>query len=115
MEELKGKILGCVCKPMNNCHGDVIIELINYYHPDNTPLHLKPPHKVINGFNAWIDRVNSRYAHQYSNCQDLFVQLVDGKENGLQYQLMSGRKLMYWNTSEDAIKKTIDFLNYDRP
>ncbi len=27
LHELKGKILGCFCKPLN-CHGDVLIELI---------------------------------------------------------------------------------------
>ncbi len=28
--ELKGKILGCYCKPLS-CHGDVLVELINKY------------------------------------------------------------------------------------
>lgn len=29
LSELKGKILGCWCKPLA-CHGDVLIELINH-------------------------------------------------------------------------------------
>ena len=28
LDELKGKTLGCWCKP-NNCHGDILIELAN--------------------------------------------------------------------------------------
>lgn len=28
LEELKGKTLGCFCKP-KNCHGDILIELLN--------------------------------------------------------------------------------------
>ena len=28
LEELKGKVLGCFCKPLA-CHGDVLVELIN--------------------------------------------------------------------------------------
>lgn len=30
LHELKGKVLGCWCKP-DKCHGDVLIELINQY------------------------------------------------------------------------------------
>ena len=30
LHELKGKILGCWCKP-KSCHGDVLIELVNKY------------------------------------------------------------------------------------
>ena len=30
LRQLKGKNLGCWCKP-NDCHGDVLIELINEY------------------------------------------------------------------------------------
>ena len=28
LEELKGKVLGCFCKPLA-CHGDVLVELVN--------------------------------------------------------------------------------------
>lgn len=28
LEELRGKRLGCFCKP-NRCHGDVLVELLN--------------------------------------------------------------------------------------
>lgn len=31
--ELKGKVLGCWCSPLP-CHGDVLLELINKYYPD---------------------------------------------------------------------------------
>lgn len=33
LPELKGKILGCWCKPQS-CHGDVLLELINEFYPD---------------------------------------------------------------------------------
>ena len=33
LKELKGKRLGCWCKP-KSCHGDVIVKLINKYYPD---------------------------------------------------------------------------------
>ena len=33
LKELKGKVLGCWCKP-KSCHGDVLIEFINQYYPD---------------------------------------------------------------------------------
>jgi len=29
LDELDGKVLGCVCKPGQLCHGDVLIELLN--------------------------------------------------------------------------------------
>ena len=28
IEELRGKVLGCWCKPNNACHGDVIVEFL---------------------------------------------------------------------------------------
>lgn len=28
-KELRGKVLGCWCKPKNACHGDVIAEFLN--------------------------------------------------------------------------------------
>ena len=28
LHELKGKVLGCFCKP-NACHGDILVELVN--------------------------------------------------------------------------------------
>ena len=33
LKELKGKRLGCWCKP-KACHGDIIVKLINKYYPD---------------------------------------------------------------------------------
>lgn len=33
--ELRGKILGCWCKP-KSCHGDVLVRLLNEYHPLNS-------------------------------------------------------------------------------
>lgn len=33
LEALKGKTLGCFCKPQA-CHGDVLVKLINEYFPD---------------------------------------------------------------------------------
>jgi hypothetical protein len=31
LKELKGKKLGCYCKPLN-CHGDVLVKLIKEFH-----------------------------------------------------------------------------------
>lgn len=28
LQELKGKRLGCFCKPNNSCHGDIIVEYL---------------------------------------------------------------------------------------
>lgn len=28
LHELEGKVLGCWCKPHKNCHGDVLVELL---------------------------------------------------------------------------------------
>jgi hypothetical protein len=33
LHELKGKVLGCWCKP-KSCHGDVLIDLINQKYPE---------------------------------------------------------------------------------
>lgn len=33
LHELKGKVLGCWCKPLS-CHGDVLEELVKEYCPD---------------------------------------------------------------------------------
>lgn len=32
LPELKGKVLGCWCKPQS-CHGDVLVELVNKFCP----------------------------------------------------------------------------------
>jgi hypothetical protein len=31
LNELKGKKLGCWCKPKKSCHGDILIELVKKY------------------------------------------------------------------------------------
>ena len=31
LRELKGKRLGCFCKPRNKCHGDALVELIGLF------------------------------------------------------------------------------------
>ena len=46
LPELKGKSLGCWCKP-EACHGDVLVRLLAEYNPDETyekafPLHNDP-------------------------------------------------------------------------
>lgn len=35
LPELKGKILGCWCKPLE-CHGDVLVRLVEYYYGNKT-------------------------------------------------------------------------------
>ncbi len=32
LDELEGKVLGCVCKPGQACHGNVLVELIKNRH-----------------------------------------------------------------------------------
>lgn len=32
VDELRGKVLGCWCAPLNACHGDVLLDLAS--HPD---------------------------------------------------------------------------------
>lgn len=34
LPELRGKILGCWCKPLP-CHGDVLIKLLNEFYPES--------------------------------------------------------------------------------
>ena len=34
LKELKGKRLGCYCKPHYDCHGDVLVKLIQEFYPD---------------------------------------------------------------------------------
>lgn len=53
-QELKGKVLGCVCKPLE-CHGDILVEVINHFHPDGFDLKDKPHHLIINNKRSWID------------------------------------------------------------
>lgn len=41
LSELKGKRLGCWCKPAE-CHGDILVELVNLIYPE---IELRMPHK----------------------------------------------------------------------
>ena len=40
IEELRGKTLGCWCKP-NPCHGDVLVKILNERYPQWKPLTLR--------------------------------------------------------------------------
>ncbi len=91
LESLRGKILGCVCKPLN-CHGDVIVELIEYFHPKDCDLKDKPPHALIRNKKSWVDldrteRLNSftPYASSIVWLQhhDHFYYIITDNKNGI--------------------------------
>jgi len=114
LETLKGKRLGCVCKPLNNCHGDVLVELIEYYNPPGTMfLYQKPPHLIINQTKWWVDLSTTGYAHRYELCQDLYVWLTE-YEGDLEYAILSGKDVLYANKSIEAITMNIDMINFER-
>jgi len=113
LQLLQDKTLGCVCKP-NSCHGDILIELINYYNPpDKLFLHQKPPHLTLNETKWWVDLSTTKYAHSKEMCQDLYVWLTE--YNGdLEYVILSGREILYTNKQLESIAIRIDLIEYIR-
>lgn len=114
LEQLEDKILGCVCKPLNDCHGDVLVELIDYYHPPGTMfLYQKPPHLILNETKWWADLSSTKYAHRHETCLDLYVWLTE--YNGdFEYAIMSGKEVLYTAKSIEAVAVRIDFIDFDR-
>ena len=114
LEELQEKRLGCVCKPINKCHGDILVELIAHYNPPGTMfLHQKPPHLILNQTKWWVDLSTTNYAHKHESCQDLYVWLTE-YENDFEYTIMSGKDILYTNKSLEAIAVRIDLINFER-
>lgn len=113
LESLRDKRLGCVCKP-EACHGDVLIELIDYYHPLGTMfLHQKPPHLILNETKWWVDLSSTKYAHRHETCLDLYVWLTE-HNNDFEYVIISGKDVLHTSKSIETITARIDFIDLNR-
>lgn len=113
LEQLRGKKLGCVCKP-ENCHGDILVELIEYYNPPGVLfLHQKPPHIILGETKWWVDLNTTAYAHKYELCQDLYVWLTE-YQGDFEYAILSGKNVLYSSQSIETIAINIDMINFER-
>lgn len=86
LEELKGKRLGCVCKPLA-CHGDNLVALTKYYHPDNTELWLRPAHLVTGDINNWYD---IHFSKSLSDAIRQYVEAWISEKNGSYFMILKG-------------------------
>jgi len=84
--KLKGKTLGCSCKPLA-CHGDVLAEFIDSY--DFFPVNEGRDHiNIYSKSNQELGRLLSNFAHTPFECEGLKFASVEG----YWYWLKTGRK-----------------------